>query len=165
MLEASRSGDTNDLRDLILREGNCEERDGFEMTPLMVACQYGHADCVKLLLEAKADIRALDLNQRSALHFASRHDASLAKMLLDAGADPDAMDVMKSTPLHEASTHARPDVSKLLLESGASPDVKNLFGRTPRTARDTPQNSFRSGNSGGATQMGGETSGGCCLIM
>mgnify|MGYP001498551604 CR=1 FL=1 len=41
-------------------------------------------------LRAQPDIQAQDLNQRSALHFASRHDASLAKLLLDVASWMDA---------------------------------------------------------------------------
>lgn len=71
-------------------------------TPLRLAAYFGNERCVELLLAAGANLNALDLYGRSALHFASedvaepsengRSERCLVKLVV-AGAQLDAQDM------------------------------------------------------------------------
>ncbi|HEX7338365.1 MAG TPA: ankyrin repeat domain-containing protein [Rhodanobacteraceae bacterium] len=78
------------------------------ITALMVASAQGHADAVKALAAADADINATDTHGHTALHVAAQycfasHDSLRARRVLDAlleaGADINAVDSKGLTPL------------------------------------------------------------------
>jgi ankyrin repeat protein len=92
-------------------------------TPLIYACELGHARAAEALLAAGADVRARDAWGRTALLAAAETgDASLVRTLLDAGAEPDAGDNERTTPLMAAASAGYPDVVQVLL---AAPVTRN----------------------------------------
>eukprot|EP00929_Paragymnodinium_shiwhaense_P069167 TRINITY_DN34892_c0_g1_i2.p1 TRINITY_DN34892_c0_g1~~TRINITY_DN34892_c0_g1_i2.p1 ORF type:complete len:226 (+),score=39.23 TRINITY_DN34892_c0_g1_i2:156-833(+) len=70
-----------------------EARNPAGRTALAVAAAAGHAAVCELLLEAKADVEALDLEQRSPLSHAARFKRpEVCSLLLNHGADVEAAD-------------------------------------------------------------------------
>ena len=57
---ASREGNADEVRRLILGGANLEARDALNRTPLHVAAQFGHRNAALALLEGGADIQARD---------------------------------------------------------------------------------------------------------
>ncbi|CEI60517.1 hypothetical protein FVEN_g9994 [Fusarium venenatum] len=101
-------------------------------TPLLLAVIRGTSSAVKLLLERRADVKALDRFKSSALHHAVGTDkSSLLKLLLDSGAEMNLQNAQGHTPLHLAISENRPAIIKLLLERGCRVDIPDMSGRTP----------------------------------
>ena len=95
-----------------------------QMTVLHLAADFKcSAELVKILLEAGADVDAVDSDQSSPLHFASKSSSvPVVKVLLEAGADVNALNCSQSSPLHYASKR-NPAVLPVLLEAGAKVNV------------------------------------------
>lgn len=96
---------TETRRPLVIRpeSQDDERREGpttDSMTPLMLASQRGSAECVRVLLKARAEIHAVEGDGWTALHFAAK-DCSLevCKLLLDAKANPRSLNDDQQTPL------------------------------------------------------------------
>ena len=74
-----------------------------EMTPLMYAAREGRTESARLLLEAGADVNAVDANGIAPLLLAiGNNRIELAELLLDRGADLNAVDWYGRTPLWAA---------------------------------------------------------------
>jgi ankyrin repeat protein len=103
----------------------------------------GSADVAVLLLEAGADIRAVDNNQRTPLFnaFTSLDERLLAE-LLARGAELEAADVHGQTPLLAASECGAALAVNQLLDAGALIEARDLSGATPLiVATERPGNS------------------------
>jgi len=122
-------------------------------TALMWAAAAGHADIMKLLIEAGADLnyfsQAIDAPQPNpdrlqggfvyakipkgrftALHFAAREgQLESVRTLGDAGADLDVVDEEGSNAMVLATLNGHLDATGLLLEGGADPNISDNFGR------------------------------------
>lgn len=95
-------------------------RDGDGRTPLSLAAYYGHADILKLLLQANVNVDSRDRNGRTPLLwvvFSNQRKA--VELLLQTGrADADSRDDIGFTPLHLAVAMANETTVKLLLDTG-----------------------------------------------
>jgi hypothetical protein len=107
------------------------------VTPLMCAAGYNSLAAVNLLIRAKADVKATDNEDWTALNFAVvyKHKdpecLEIVKALLAAGADVDAEADYENTPLMQAASLAEnPEVIHVLLLAGADPNKTNLRGKT-----------------------------------
>ena len=102
-----------------IRCGNAGTTRG--QTPLMYACQGGHAESVEVFLRF---IKDLDTVHR-ALAWAAGAGRSkvVAKILEFPGVDVNAK-VRGSTPLFKACGHGDPATIKILLEAGADPSIR-----------------------------------------
>ena len=58
LYEASREGNTSDVKLLLKANADVNAKTKYGSTPLMVASQEGYASVVQLLLEANADVNA-----------------------------------------------------------------------------------------------------------
>lgn len=103
ILAASEKGDYADIVTAIDRGANIEIRGRFGSTPLMFAAQFGHTDCVALLLDRGAIIGA-EKNGVTALICASveGHEDCIS-LLLDRGADIKAADEVSDDGLQQTS--------------------------------------------------------------
>lgn len=110
--------------------------------PLHVAAGWTRdADVITLLVDAGADVDALDPRGYTPLHRAARDNAGPAVIgaLLEAGADPMAWTAGARneylgrgvTPLHEAAANENPGIAVRLLEAGANVNAYGAGGRTP----------------------------------
>ncbi len=81
------------------------------MTPLHWAVFHGHADTVKRLLDAKADVNAVTEYEVTPLSIACQNgDAAITPLLLEAGADVNATLPGDVTPLMSAARTGNADV-------------------------------------------------------
>jgi len=112
-------------------------------TPLHVAAKAGNADVVRLLVGAKADVRALTTTGAAPLHFAAASgNADIIKVLLDAGADANVREPQwGQTPLMFAAAAGRTDAVRALLARGAdiaaTARVVNISARNRDDAADS----------------------------
>ena len=84
--------------------------------------------CIKLLIDAGANLEAVDLNGYTPLQFAANFaNAEIVSLLVDAGANVNAVTNYGSTALHLAAS----DCVEVLLAAGADVNVRTNSGRTP----------------------------------
>jgi hypothetical protein len=101
----------------------------FAKTPLHVAAEKGHADVVRALVAAGADLAAVDQNGDMPLDLAT--DPSAARVLVEAGAPLRTR--QPSTPLHNAARRVGREplwapVIESMLTHGADPLLRDEFG-------------------------------------
>jgi ankyrin repeat protein len=134
---AARQGDLETVRMLLHAGGNVRATTRLGgYTPLLVACQMGHAPVIQALVQAGADARSATTAGATTLMLAAasgRVDA--VKTLMAAGAEVDAREpARQETALMFAVASNRVDVAKLLLASGAdvtaTSKVIDLTGQT-----------------------------------
>ena len=102
-----------------------------KMTSLMFACQKGHTEIVKHLVEQGASIKARDRFKRTPLIHACRSgNADIAVYLLNQGADPEEADSSLNTALHYAIAYGWYFCVRALIEAGASINAVNSWQTT-----------------------------------
>ena len=103
----------------------CRDEEGAGETPLMFACQGGHLDIVKLLIEHGANVNTLDFDGDTALaHAARKGENKIVKFLIDAGADVNVRNRYKFTALDYAVRTLNLESQKHLLRAGAMRSVR-----------------------------------------
>ena len=99
-------------------------------TPLMLAAYVGSIDAVKVLIEAGADVNAVDSSGSTPLMFGIR-DVAKVRVLLDAGARANDKTRQNQTALLlAASTSGSIETVKLLVAKGADAKAVGASGRT-----------------------------------
>ena len=102
------------------------------LAPLHEAVDDGHAEIVKVLIDAGADLNNQRFDGRTPLHMAvSRNSINIVKALLDARAYIDHVDYNYITPLHIAVSLGHRDIVELLLSEGASLHARKRHDVTP----------------------------------
>lgn len=72
-------------------------------TALHIACKYGDLDCLRVLLEADANVTIKDCHGRTPLHYSIMSSKlELVKCLVEANADPHNEDKLFATPYKSA---------------------------------------------------------------
>jgi ankyrin repeat protein len=98
----------------------------------MEATCEGHTECVRLLIEHKADVHARTFG-RTALNFSKGYGmgdkTACTRLLLEAGADVNAADDDGRTALMHAALYGNGSLSPLL-EAGADVNAADDDGRT-----------------------------------
>eukprot|EP00058_Branchiostoma_floridae_P018092 XP_002603581.1 hypothetical protein BRAFLDRAFT_93229 [Branchiostoma floridae] len=103
--------------------------DGYEF---LIAVQRGDVQAVRRCLQAGRDVNHRFLNDRTALHWASRDgNTEMVKLLVQLGADVEAKDKDGWTALHVASLHGNNETVKLLIQLGANVEAKDKDGIKP----------------------------------
>lgn len=135
LMYAARGGHANVLRRLLEPDGlNVDERNKEHATALYIACREGHTECVRLLVEAGADVNITTKTRRRPLHCASMNNhVGVARLLLEHGAEFEATDVSGLTAWHEVAEGGHMECLELFLALGHLPHtaVGNLVGRKP----------------------------------
>jgi ankyrin repeat protein len=148
-LDAAKTGDLDKVRELLAkgvpvdtREDFAVDRDHYqqsEQTALMYAAGGGHLEVVRILLQAGANVNAIDKmfsreygGEQTALHYAARQsNVAVVEELLNAGADPDALTKNAQnrghTPLVYALRNGRRDNARLLIKRGTN--LSSKIGR------------------------------------
>eukprot|EP00930_Biecheleria_cincta_P048653 TRINITY_DN33934_c0_g1_i1.p1 TRINITY_DN33934_c0_g1~~TRINITY_DN33934_c0_g1_i1.p1 ORF type:complete len:209 (-),score=51.48 TRINITY_DN33934_c0_g1_i1:58-684(-) len=80
-----------------------DDSENIGMTPIMFSAQKGSVECVRRLLQAKADVNAVEEDGWSALHFASKEGhLEVCKALLESQANPELLNIDDHKPLDVA---------------------------------------------------------------
>jgi ankyrin repeat protein len=109
-----------------------DDADGLGNTPLAVAAQDNHLECIEILLKNGASPAGKAEDHQTPLHIASLWGHTEAvNLLLGAKANPNAQNAKGNTPLHEAAKKNHLGAVKALVAGGADPDIKNGEGQTP----------------------------------
>jgi ankyrin repeat protein len=106
----------------LLHAGACTEiQNASGRTALIFAAHNNGVEAVDALIEARADVNAVENSGRSALVFAAMDgNVAIAASLLKAGAHTDEIDDEDATPLVVAAANGRPFIMQLLIAAGAS---------------------------------------------
>ncbi|ENN76378.1 hypothetical protein YQE_07100, partial [Dendroctonus ponderosae] len=116
---------------LIFQEGKLGD-----LSPLFLAAEMGHAECLKVMLEKKT----VDCNQlrksengNTALHIAAEHGHSeCIKVLLHNGSDPNLRNLRHQSPLHLAvKANSYASVIVLVRHGNAGLNIEDYNRRTP----------------------------------
>ncbi|HKS38217.1 MAG TPA: ankyrin repeat domain-containing protein [Verrucomicrobiae bacterium] len=143
---AARAGDVEALRVLLAHgaEVNAASRTAYsasaEASAVMIAAQFGHRDCVELLLEKGADVHFTS-DFGNALHFAALTDRKdIGRLLIERGANVNAIGKRivsfrndpGFTPLMYAAMTERNDpvLVQLLIDRGADVNARTPAGET-----------------------------------
>ncbi|KAL5121649.1 hypothetical protein ACEQ8H_000335 [Pleosporales sp. CAS-2024a] len=113
-----------------------EGQDESNRTPLHWAASTGKKEFCEMLLQRqrapRANINAVEVRQKTALHLAVTHDRDdIVDMLVQYGANVMAKSDGSWTPLHNACEHGNLKVVHRLLAAGADINAKLLTGMTP----------------------------------
>ena len=113
---------------------NVNQTDSSANSLLLISSANGQSEMVKLLLDAGADIHAVDSNMKAtALHASAylRHP-EVMKILIEYGINIDAQGPYNGyTALHDAVWQDNIEGVRLLVNAGARLDIKGKNGDTP----------------------------------
>ncbi|XP_078143078.1 B-cell lymphoma 3 protein [Centroberyx gerrardi] len=129
--------DQQDCLSVVLSQSSsstCLEIRNYEgLSPLHLAVQAGHMDLAKMLLDAGADINAMDVKsgQSPLMHAVESNNADMVHFLIENGCDVNSQSYSGNTALHSACGRGQVDTVRLLLKSGADSSLKNYHNDTP----------------------------------
>jgi ankyrin repeat protein len=121
---------------LIAAGAAVDERNGVDLTPLMIACMYNPRPAiVATLLKAHANPDAINnsLMKMTSVHLAAQYtsDPGVVAALARAGATIDALDLMNQAPLMiAAELNPEPRVVIAFLGAGADAKLFDLAGQS-----------------------------------
>lgn len=99
--------------------------------PLSAAVKKGDTQTVRVLLQQRVDVNALEIDGTTALHWAvHRDDLTTVDQLLRAGANVKARNRYGVTPLMLACINGNAAMIEKLLKAGADPNSANADGQT-----------------------------------
>ena len=129
---AAEHGDLAEVAILLDSVDTPDQRDDCLWTPLMRASQNGHRAVAHLLLEAGADVYAVDKGGYSVLMVtAGEGSPELVRLLLEYQPDLDAQEpTLGWTALIWAAKEGRAPSVELLLEASANRHLRDRDGRT-----------------------------------
>jgi ankyrin repeat protein len=133
-MNAVKRNDVARVKALVAQGVNVSEPDRNGDSPLIMAAYEGHTDIVRCLLEAGADVRALDPSMHAtALHaaaYAGRTEA--ARLLIQYGIEIDRQGPRNGyTALHDAIWQNHVDTARVIIEAGPNLHLKSHDGQTP----------------------------------
>lgn len=108
-----------------------------QLTPLHVAARAGHADIIRILIQARADVDCGDNGGRTALHVAAAYGhAEAAQALLHEGGNTHLIHTrnphyLRRTPIHTASLWGHTAVVCVLIGAHANVNVLDADRWTP----------------------------------
>ncbi|XP_062342702.1 ankyrin repeat and SOCS box protein 4 [Osmerus eperlanus] len=119
---------------VLLQQGAAVNRKPNGKTPLHVACEASHADCVALLLAHGAKVTSVSLSGHTPLHYCiTRESVDCAKQVILKGGKVNmpSQNSDEDTPLHTAARFGIPELAALYLSHGAHVDALNSRLETP----------------------------------
>lgn len=134
LLNAINRNNLQQVEELIRQGADVDELDRNGDAPLVMAAYKGYADIVKALLEAGADVRAVDPGMKAtALHAAAyAGQTEAAKLLVAYGIDINKQGPYNGyTALHDAIWQNNIDIVKVLLAADANLSLLSNDGQSP----------------------------------
>ncbi len=122
------------VKELIQQGTNINEVDEAQDAPLIIAAYKGYTAIVQLLLEAGADVSAVDPGMKAtALHAAAyAGNAEVARLLIQHHIDIDKQGPYNGyTALHDAIWQGNIETANVLIAAGANLTIKANSGETP----------------------------------
>lgn len=103
------------------------------LTPLHLAVQGDRKYLVRMLLDAGADINAMDVKsgQSPLTHAVGSNNTEMVHFLIENGCDVNGQSYSGNTALHSACGRGQVDTVRLLLWNGADSSLKNYHNDTP----------------------------------
>ncbi len=134
LMKAVEKNDAVAVKKLIAQGVNVSELDANQDASLVMAAYLGHSEIVRLLLEAGADVTAVDPGMKAtALHaaaYAGRTEA--ARLLIEYHIDIDKQGPNNGyTALHDAIWQNNVDTAEVIINAGANLNLKSHSGETP----------------------------------
>jgi len=133
LMNAIKSNNINLVTELIKQKVDVNQLDSAGDAPVVQAAYLGYNQILKLLLQAGADVTAVDPGMKAtALHaaaYAGRVEAS--KLLIEYKIDIDKQGPYNGyTALHDAVWQNNVEVAKVLIDAGANLTIKSQSGQT-----------------------------------
>jgi len=134
LMKAVKKNDAARVRQLIDGGVDVSEKDASQDVPLIMAAYKGYTEITRLLLEAGADVTAVDSGMKAtALHaaaYAGRTEA--AKLLIEYGIDIDKQGPYNGyTALHDAIWQNNVETARVIIDGGADLHITSNEGLTP----------------------------------
>src|SRR6185312_15526036 len=123
---ACRKNDVELLQSLLSSRVSPDARNRKGRTCLHVCAKYSREECLKLLIEAGADVNSRDSRQLTPLNMACgvvKKQSNCVSILLKAGADPNIPDESGTIPLNRACTLGPNKYVRKLLKYKADPNL------------------------------------------
>jgi ankyrin repeat protein len=134
LMTAVQRNDLAAVKQFIAQGGDVNQVDGNRDVPLIMAAYKGYTEIVEALLEAGADVTAVDPGMKAtALHAAAYAGrTAAARLLIQHGIALDAQGPYNGyTALHDAIWQNNVDTAEVLIAAGADLDLKSNGGETP----------------------------------
>lgn len=134
LMTAVKNNNVTLVKDLIRQGVDVSEPDASQDSPLIMAAYRGYTEIVRLLLEAGADVSAVDPGMKAtALHAAAyAGNTEAARLLIQYHIDIDKQGPYNGyTALHDAIWQGNEETARILIEAGASLTIKSNIGETP----------------------------------
>lgn len=134
LMNAINSNNLEQVNQLIQQGIDVNELDGNQDAPIVIAAYKGHSLILAALLQAGADVHAVDPGMKAtALHaaaYAGRTEA--VKLLIQYNIDINKQGPYNGyTALHDAIWQGHEEIAKLLINAGANLQLKSHAGETP----------------------------------
>ncbi|WP_265025380.1 ankyrin repeat domain-containing protein [Wolbachia endosymbiont (group B) of Pammene fasciana] len=132
LFAAVRSGDANQVADLINKGDDVNARDNRGNTPLHLAVLADKLQVVEKLIEGGADVNAKNNHGATPLHWAAlNQNVNIVEKLIEKGANVNEKNKYDNVPLHYAAGYGSLSVIEKLIEKGADINAKSSNGDTP----------------------------------
>ena len=130
--ESAYFGNSERLRDLIVRGANVNQQGVYGVTPLHIATERGNIEIIRILLENRANINQLDFHGKSPLYLAVENSyIDIVRYLITNCADVNQADCSGMTPLNIAVAIRHKEIMELLISHGANVNQPVIYGITP----------------------------------
>ena len=126
-------GCSKETLQIIIEYGaNVNALDKNNSTALMLACQKGNVEAIKVLLNAGAGSNITDTNGHTWIHYAVASDCSkeTLQIIIEYGGDVNALDKNNSTALMLACQKRNVEALNVLLSAGADSNIADTNGDT-----------------------------------
>ncbi|CAF1132327.1 unnamed protein product [Didymodactylos carnosus] len=133
-LSDAEKGDSDSIQKAIHRGIDLETRDEDQQTALILAARLGHIECVKVLVDTKANVNAEDVDGWTALLNATKEGyIDIVRLLVENNADIEHSDCGGFTSLMWAAYQGHTAIVEYLITSGSVLNVVDEHGITPLT--------------------------------